>query len=261
MLRKTHLYFILKPSPWPLVVRGLALSIMFSFLIFVKFFNPLIFFYRMVGISVCCFSWWFNYSKEFNLEGKETINLENGLKYAIVLFISSEIFFFFSFFWSYFHFFLSPVLEIRGQWPPICVEMFDCLEVPLVNTLLLVMSGVTITIRHHFLVKGSTIPYTFFLVITFLLGAIFSFFQWSEYDRSFFTLRDSTFGTSFFILTGFHGIHVLIGTIFLIVIFLRRRGLRSAKSDYSGFELASWYWHFVDVVWLFLYFCLYYINN
>lgn len=260
MLTKTHHYFLLQSNPWAVLSSLCAFNLVFSLLIFLKFQSFFPFFLSLIFITLSSFTWWIFYRKEFRLEGQDSSSLEGGVKFSIILFISSEVFFFFSFFWSYFHFFLSPMLEISLHWPPVLVSMFDFTEVPLINTFTLIMSGVTVTLRHFFLCVGKNKYCLIFLFFTCFLGLVFTFLQWIEYSNSFFTITDSTFGTSFFILTGFHGIHVIIGTLFLLTVFFRLSGFSSGRLDSYSFEIASWYWHFVDVVWLFLYFCLYYIN-
>lgn len=259
MLTKSHHHFLLNFNPLPVGIRVSAFNLVFSVLIFFKFHFSFSLYICVFYTIIFSMVWWVIYRKEFSLEGQDSYSLEEGLKFSMVLFISSEIFFFFSFFWSYFHFFLGPIAELRLSWPPVLIESFDFTEVPLINTLVLLTSGATVTISHYFLNKGNFILCSILLAITFFLGGIFSFLQWLEYRNSFFRISDSTFGTSFFMLTGFHGLHVLIGSIFLLVVFFRVRAPTSRKFDCSMFELASWYWHFVDVVWLFLYFCLYYI--
>lgn len=128
------------------------------------------------------------------------------------------------------------------------IESFDFRAVPLINTLVLVGSGGTVTLRHYFLSKGQKKLCLIFLLETIFLGLLFTYLQWVEYNNSFFSLRDSTFGTSFFMLTGFHGLHVIIGTLFLSVVFFRSSFFSSGKLDSVRFEISSWYWHFVDVV-------------
>lgn len=261
MIRKRHYLFLLQRSPWPLLCRFTSFSIFFSFLLFVKFNITWQFISCIFNIVLISFFWWVSYSGEFNAEGKNSLMLEQGLKFSMLLFISSEVFFFFSFFWSYFHFFLAPVMEIGLVWPPYGVEIFNCLNVPLINTLVLITSGVTVTLSHHFLINGKQSLSNLNLFFTISLGVFFTILQLLEYSSSFFRIRDSTFGTTFFVLTGFHGIHVLVGSLFLIVVFIRFIKLTRRKIESLRFELASWYWHFVDVVWIFLYFFLYYINN
>lgn len=261
MIRKNHYYFILPLRPWPVLSSIQSFNLLFSLLIFFKFIDFLPFCLRLIRISFISLSWWCFYRGEINLEGINSLNLELGIKLAIVLFISSEVFFFFSFFWSYFHFFLSPELELGLNWPPISVLSFDCLNVPLINTLILMASGVTVTLRHNFLLENKFKKFIIFLFITVSLGLLFSSLQLIEYKTSFFSMGDRTFGTTFFILTGFHGIHVILGTIFLLTTLIRTLKFCSSNQSYARFELASWYWHFVDVVWIFLYFFLYYINQ
>lgn len=262
MITFTHYFYILKTRPWPLISSLRAFNLIFSLLIFFKFQNFLSFFYNFLNISLIRFFWWFHYRGENNLEGSISSNLEKGLKFSIILFISSEVLFFFSFFWSYFHFFLRPTIETGSIWPPFKIEMFDYCNVPLINTLLLLTSGVTITISHYFLIENENKKFNFFLLLTIFLGLIFTFLQVLEYLNSFFSIRDSTFGTSFFVLTGFHGIHVIVGTLFLISVFYRSlKNMISSSKNFLRFELSSWYWHFVDVVWIFLYFIIYYLNN
>lgn len=261
MIRKSHHYYMLNFRPWPLLIIFSFFNIIFSFLIFVKFSEQILFVFNSLILFTSSLIWWIFYRSEFNLEGFSSFNLDLGLKFSILLFISSEVFFFFSFFWSYFHYFLRPVLEIGLTWPSGLIQSFDCFNVPLINTLLLLSSGVTVTLRHHYLIEGENKRSNFYLVKTIFLGLIFTSLQLMEYASSFFRIGDSTFGTSFFILTGFHGLHVLIGTIFLALTFWRNFNLVSSKNEWLRFELASWYWHFVDVVWIFLYFILYYVNN
>lgn len=261
MITKTHQFFILMYSPWPLVARLRAFNLFFSGLVFLKYRKLDCMFLSLFLLRIISFFWWVFYRGEFNLEGKDSFSLENGVKYAILLFIASEVFFFFSFFWSYFHFFLAPCLEVSLIWPPLNIRIFDFLNVPLINTLTLLSSGMTITIRHHYLLKGKIKLSQRFLFVTIILGLFFSCLQIAEYNSAFFRIRDSNFGTTFFMLTGFHGIHVIIGRIFLFISIFRYNKITSNSKDCLRFELASWYWHFVDVVWIFLYFVLYYLTS
>lgn len=259
MIINTHHYFLLAHRPWPVILRLRSFNLILSFLFFFKFGNLVCFLGCLVTTYLFSFSWWVGFRAEFNLEGKNSTSLERGVKIGIILFISSEVFFFFSFFWSYFHYFLSPPIELGLRWPPILLESFDFLGVPLINTLILIGSGLTVTIRHYYLMEGKKSISNFWLFTTLTLGMLFSYFQLMEYKRSFFSIRDGTFGCAFFVLTGFHGIHVLIGSIFLLATLIRSCYLNSSVRSFLRFELASWYWHFVDVVWIFLYCFLYYI--
>lgn len=261
MITKTHYFYFLNYSPWPIISRISSFNLLFSLIIFFKFSFFLPFLFNIINIIISSFFWWINYRKEFNIEGKNSYSLERGLKFSIILFITSEIFFFFSFFWSYFYFFLRNCIEFNLIWPPISIEIFSFLNVPLINTLLLLRSGLTVTIRHFYLIENKKKLFTTYLILTVILGLFFSLLQLIEYKTSFFSIRDSTFGTTFFILTGFHGLHILIGTLFLIVCLFFSIKLYPSKINYARFEISSWYWHFVDVIWIFLYFFLYYLNN
>lgn len=261
MITKTHNYYFLPSRRWPVLCRLRSFNLLFSFCVFLKFLDPLCFVGSLLSISFSCFVWWVRYVKEFSLLGMDTSVLEQGVKIAMILFISSEVFFFFSFFWSYFHFFLNPGLENGFCWPPEGVLSFDVLNVPFLNTLILLRSGAAVTMSHFFFWEGKTKLYLRFLFITVSLGFLFTFFQVKEYRSSFFRVRDGNFGTSFFILTGFHGIHVIVGSIFLATTIFNFFSIASSLSRNLRFEIAAWYWHFVDVVWLFLFYFLYYLNN
>lgn len=189
--------------------------------------------------------------------GLSSPHLETGLKFSFFLFICSEVFLFFSFFWSYFHYFLSPTFNLNHSWPPFTLGIFDFLDIPLLNTFLLLSSGVRVTASHSSLISGNLKYFFSFLILTYILGFVFRFFQYLEYSNSFFRCNDASFGSCFYTLTGFHGIHVLIGRMFLI--YVRARILTGLYSefDFVSFELSRWYWHFVDVVWAFLYFFVY----
>lgn len=261
MIQKRHQFFLLSHRPWPLISSINALVVFSSIILLLKFQELFSLFISLLFFFSSSILWWNYYRSEFNLEGLESFNLNQGLKYSILLFISSEIFFFFSFFWAYFHFSLCPVTEIGIAWPPYGVSIFDCLAVPLINTIILLSSGAAVTLRHHKLIKGAIKCSKKYLIITIFLGLVFSLLQYQEYVGAIFTIRDSTFGCSFFMLTGFHGIHVIIGTVFLLTSFLWLDKIVIRKGECLRFELRSWYWHFVDVVWIFLYFILYYVNN
>lgn len=261
MITKNHHFFLLPPRPWPLLTTIISFNFIFSIILIFKFNNTQCFLIRIILIFISRFFWWIFFRNEINLEGNSSLSFETGVKFAIILFISSEVFFFFSFFWSYFHYFLSPTLEIGAIWPPTKIIMFEFLNVPLINTLVLLSSGFTVTMRHYFLIVNKRKLSILFLFLTIFLGLIFSLLQLLEYRSSFFSISDGRFGTAFFVLTGFHGIHVLIGSIFLLTSIIRSIKISRTWSNFLRFELASWYWHFVDVVWIFLYFFLYYINN
>lgn len=261
MISKFHHFFFFYFRPWPFIITFLSFNLLSSFLFFLKFGLINFFFFNILLIILCLFFWWIFYRGECNLEGKFSFNLNLGLKNSMILFIFSEICFFLTFFWAYFHFFLRPAIEIGLIWSPILIETFNFMNVPLLNTLILLTSGITVTLSHFFLNRGKKFYSCFNLLLTFFFGLLFRFFQLVEYNNSFFCIRDCNFGSVFFVLTGFHGIHVLVGRFFLFIVLIRFFKFASRKNRCLRFELSSWYWHFVDLIWIFLYFIVYYLND
>jgi len=209
------------------------------------------------------FLWFKDVVREGTFLGDHTFFVQRGLRYGIVLFIVSEIMFFFAFFWAFFHSALAPTCQINGVWPPLGVDdlVFNFLEVPLINTFILLLSGATITWAHHAIINGFYFDSLYAFVYTIFLAVLFIAFQVYEYREATFTISDSIYGASFYMATGFHGFHVFIGTCFIIVCFLRHLNTHFSKAHHFGFEAAAWYWHFVDVVWLFLVAVIYIWGN
>jgi len=195
-------------------------------------------------------SWWTDVSLESS-SGDYSPLILDGLKLGIVLFILSEVCFFAGFFWTFFHSSFVPTSELGSAWPPVSLSAFNPFGGPLLNTLILLSSGVSVTYSHHLLISNS--PFTLGLCLTILLGIYFTILQFLEYSVSSFSISDSVFGSTFFIATGFHGIHVIVGSLFLAVCLLRSFNFVFTAFHHLGFEMAIWYWHFVDVVWLFLF--------
>jgi cytochrome c oxidase subunit 3 len=196
--------------------------------------------------------WWKDVSREA-ISGDHTRAVQTGLRLGVLLFIVSEVFFFLTFFWAYFHVSLGPEMAIGGQWPPIGIQTLSAYEVPLLNTAILVSSGGSVTWAHHAIMRGNKRVAVMALFLTVFLGAIFTALQAYEYAETSYTIADSVFGSVFFVATGFHGLHVLVGTIFLCVALGRLINNSLTRDHHVGFETAAWYWHFVDIVWLFLY--------
>lgn len=210
-----------------------------------------------LALMLVIYQWWRDISREGTLQGLHSRIVELGLRSGMLLFIVSEVFFFLRFFWAYFHSSLSPNVEVGGLWPYAGVKPFNPLGVPLLNTLILLSSGVRVTWSHHALIRGNKTESILGLLITVILGIYFSLLQALEYYEASFTFADGVYGSTFYIATGFHGIHVIIGTIFLAVCLNRHKNKEFRKTHHFGFEAAAWYWHFVDVVWLFLYLVIY----
>ena len=211
-------------------------------------------------LILCSGCWWRDIIREATIECSHTERVMIGLRWGMILFIVSEVMFFFSFFWSYFYFSFNPSYVLGGVWPPMGLTVLNPYELPLLNTLLLLTSGASLTWCHHAIVLGNKYEAVVGLLVTLALGAIFSFVQLFEYYSAPFSMSDSVYGSIFYLTTGFHGFHVFIGTCFLAVCLYRLFFDHFTTGYHLGFEFAAWYWHFVDVVWLFLYvtFYLYY---
>lgn len=220
-----------------------------------------LFMYGLLLIILCVYQWWRDVIRERVYQGFHTNMVVKGLKLGILLFIISEVFFFIRIFWCYLHIFLSPSVEIGGIWPPNNINSFNPYRIPLLNTLILLSSGVSITLCHYSILNKKNKVRFNRLLLTIVLGLVFSIFQYKEYNEGSFTIADSVYGSIFYISTGFHGLHVIIGTIFLFVNLLRIYLNNFSSSHHFGFEAAAWYWHFVDVVWLFLYLLIYFWSS
>jgi len=261
IVKKNHSFHLVDISPWPITGAIGALTLTSGITkIFNSYSSQLIFLGLFILISTCI-QWWRDIYRERTLQGLHTKIVEKGIRWGIILFIVSEIFFFLSFFWAFFHRRLSPTIEIGVQWPPLGINAFNPFQVPLLNTIVLVSSGVTVTWAHHSLIENNFSETKQSLFLTILLGIYFTALQGIEYWEASFSISDSVYGSTFFLATGFHGFHVLIGTTFLTVCFFRHNGCHFSMGHHFGFEAAAWYWHFVDVVWLFLYLIIYWWGN
>lgn len=252
-----HPYHLVDESPWP-IQRALGAFFLTNGFIMWFFQNSsILIILALISLILTSFSWWRDITFEARNQGLHTGIVELGLRWGILLFIVSEIFFFLSFFWCYFHVRLAPSIEIGGIWPPLGINTLNPIDMPLVNTLVLVTSGVTITWSHHAILKRATCEGFKGLLITVILGVLFTFLQLLEYIETRFSMADRVYGSIFFLATGFHGFHVLVGTIFLYITLRRYTYQHIRANHHFGFEAAAWYWHFVDVVWLFLYLVIY----
>ncbi|MGB0920101.1 MAG: cytochrome c oxidase subunit 3 [Alphaproteobacteria bacterium] len=259
-----HDYHLVDPSPWP-ALGSLSMFILaigaiawmrdwsFAFLMYIGF--------AMVAYTM--FVWWKDVTKEATHDGHHTPVVQLHHRYGVILFIASEVMFFVAWFWAYFDVSLFPAATfsreaaIGGVWPPVDIETFDPWSIPFINTLILLLSGTTVTAAHHYVVEGDKEKTTQWLIVTVILGAAFTGFQVYEYIHATFGFAGNIYGATFYMATGFHGAHVLIGTIFLFVCLMRNRAGHFKPDHHFGFEAAAWYWHFVDVVWLFLFACIY----
>jgi len=218
---------------------------------------PLItFFFSLVLVSVCAIFWQGDVIIESKL-GYHTAAVQRCLKVGFCLFLVTEVIFFFGFFWAFFHFSLSPAIQIGGVWPPKGITPFDPWKVPLANTIILLSSGVTVTAAHHAIRAGKKNPSILLLGGTVVYGFLFTCLQAYEYCVAPFSINDGIYGSVFYMLTGLHGFHVIAGSVFLLVGLVRLSLNHFTPQHHLGFLFAAWYWHFVDVVWIFLYMSVY----
>nr|QGK86784.1 cytochrome c oxidase subunit III [Siobla xizangensis] len=257
MSKKNHTFHLVDYSPWPLLSALSTLSLMAGSVTWFHLNNNHLFLWSLITILLIMYQWWRDIVRESTYQGLHTSSVTMGMRWGMILFITSEIFFFLSFFWAFFHSSLSPSIEIGGIWPPKGIEPFNPFHIPLLNTLILVSSGATITWSHHSLMNENKKETMISLLFTIILGIIFSMLQKYEYNESPFTMADSIYGSTFFMATGFHGIHVLIGTSFMLINYYRLKFNHFSIFHHFGFEASAWYWHFVDVIWLFLYISIY----
>ncbi len=275
-----HDYHLVNPSPWPLIgsvsatVLAAGLVVVMKGMLGLPKGNWLLFILGFAGVLTTMFAWWSDVVRE-SRGGDHTPVVSIGLRYGMILFIASEVMFFVGWFWVFFEMALfhgarthSAIDEVRAawaSWPPKGVETLDPWHFPLINTLILLTSGTTVTWAHHALQHNDRKSAMWGLILTVVLGAMFTCIQAYEYreiisEQFFFNpeaVNSGLYGSSFFMATGFHGFHVLIGTLFLLVCLVRlARGGFTPKKHF-GFEAAAWYWHFVDVVWLFLFAFIY----
>jgi len=288
---KNHDYHILPPDIWPFVGSFSALTMAIGGIMWMHsgsvagIGGGTIFFIGVAAVLLTMFSWWSNVIKEAHA-GDHTPVVQLHLRYGMILFIASEVMFFVGWFWAFFDFSLFPApVQIadgtvsliadaaRGTWPPKGIEVIDAFKFPLLNTIILLTSGTTVTWAHHALIHnqrggektglwgllgvGNRDGVLKGLWLTIILGLIFSSIQAYEYAEAPFPFQGINYGASFFMATGFHGFHVIIGTIFLIVCLIRAYKGDFTPRQHFGFEAAAWYWHFVDVVWLFLFVSIY----
>jgi len=251
-----HFYHLVDESPWPILASVRALFLTLGLLKIFHSYRASLVLITLVALLLIMGQWWQDVSSEGALQGLHSSIVELGLRWGIALFIVSEVFFFLSFFWAFFHRRLAPSIEL-SQWPPLGVLVFYAVEVPLLTTIVLLASGITVTWAHHALMQVEHSKSILRLALTVFLGAYFTCLQGIEYYEASFRIADRTYGSTFFLATGFHGLHVLVGTSFLRVCLLRLFRGNLSLSHHFGFEAAAWYWHFVDVVWLFLFVRIY----
>nr|URW98563.1 cytochrome c oxidase subunit 3 [Pthirus gorillae] len=255
--RKFHPFHLVDLSPWPLYLSLSSFCLVMSTLWFLGSLEV-----SLVGLSAAVFVlvlslWWRDVVRESTFQGKHTIEVKRGIRLGMILFIVSEVMFFFSFFYGLFFLALNPDIALGSRFPPVGLTSVGLLGVPLLNSFLLLSSGVSVTWSHYEILRGDKPKSLLGLILTLALGAVFMVFQALEYSVSSFSISDSAYGSIFYLMTGFHGFHVMVGVMFISVMAIRLAKGHLSSKHHMGFELSAWYWHFVDVVWLLLFVSLY----
>jgi cytochrome c oxidase subunit 3 len=257
--KQVHPYHLVDPSPWPFIGSIACLMTTVGAVMYMHSYEggsillPSGILMNLATMIV----WWRDVIREATFQGHHTLIVQKGLRYGMILFIISEVLFFVAFFWAFFHSSLAPSVELGAIWPPKGIHVLNQWEVPLLNTVILLSSGATVTWAHHAIISGDRLGAILGLTFTVILALIFTALQGFEYYEAPFTIADGVYGSTFFVATGFHGLHVIIGTIFLSVCLIRLIKYHFTKHHHFGFEAAAWYFHFVDVVWLFLFVSIY----
>ena len=258
---KNHDYHILPPSIWPFAGAVGAFVMLLGGVLWmspnVSNNQPWVFLIGFALVLYTMFAWWSEVVVESRV-GDHTPVVQLGLRMGVIMFIISEVMFFSAWFWSFFKHAMYPMEAVGGVWPPEGIETFDPWHLPLINTLILLCSGCAATWAHHAIAhENDRKGLVWGLVLAIALGVVFTFVQAYEYGHAAFGFAGNIYGANFFMATGFHGFHVLIGTIFLAICLVRALKGHFTPEKHIGFEAAAWYWHFVDVVWLFLFFSIY----
>ena len=258
LLVPTSPFLAVQTSLWPLCISSLLFSVMANSVLYLNLKLSLSYvLLPLFFLTLCSFLWWKDFLRE-SIVGYHTHKLEVSLRIGFLLFILSEVFFFVSFFWAFYDASLSPTIELGLTWPPKGISPLSVYSVPLLNTVILLTSGITVTWAHHSIINNFFNKSVLSLVFTILLGAYFLVMQWVEYNEASFSFADGVYGRTFFLATGFHGMHVLVGTRFLFYVFILLINSKLLYNHHFSFEAAAWYWHFVDVVWLILFISIYY---
>nr|AFI23453.1 cytochrome c oxidase subunit III [Ceratocombus sp. HL-2012] len=256
-MNHNHPFHLVNMSPWPIISSIGAMTLLSGMIMWFHFFSMKLMTLGLLITTLSMTQWWRDVIRESTFQGLHTTPVYKGMKLGMILFITSEVFFFISFFWAFFHSSLSPSVELGSTWPPNGIITFNPMQIPMLNTIILLCSGISVTWAHHSIMENNHSKTLQALSITIILGVYFTMMQAIEYMESSFTISDSVYGSSFFMATGFHGIHVIIGSTFLLITLSRHMMNQFSNKHHFGFEAAAWYWHFVDVVWLFLYISMY----
>nr|ALR69418.1 cytochrome c oxidase subunit III [Bemisia tabaci] len=256
MMMNNHFFHLVKHSPWPILVALNLINLIMG-VVKLVYNNSFFFFFFFFTTVLIVSQWWRDIIRESLYEGSRSLKINYIIGAGMILFIVSEVWLFVSFFWMYFYFSLSPDMNLGSVWPPYNMIQMSFMDIPMLNTLILLMSGFFVTWTHYELTMNKFSNVTSSLIMSILLGFYFLMIQSYEYLNSNLSFNDSVFGNSFSILTGFHGLHVMIGLIFLSFMMIQLIEKSFSLMNFHGFEYSIWYWHFVDVVWLCLYLSIY----
>nr|AUF70020.1 cytochrome c oxidase subunit 3 [Lampsilis siliquoidea] len=249
-------FHLVEMSPWPILCSISAVCVVVGFVDLISG-GSLYFMICSVGLLVLVlFQWWRDVIRESD-QGWHTSFVAKNIRLGMVLFILSEVMFFLGFFWAFFSSSLVPGIEGGAVWPPVGIVPLNPFSVPLLNTSVLLSSGVSVTWAHHALVAGNRDEVLCGLCFTIILGLYFTVLQVFEYFECSFTIADGVYGSLFYVMTGFHGVHVIVGNVMLMVCLWRCFNFEFSSERHLGLEVSIWYWHFVDVVWIFLFLCVY----
>ena len=254
-----HPYHMTAASPWPLLASAAVLAMLSSAALWfngVDHAGTLLLLGMASVVSSACL-WFKDVVTEGTHLGLHTRIVQQCLSLGVSLFIVTEAMLFVSVFWAYFHSSLSPTVELGTQWPPTAIVPLSPMTIPLLNTLLLVSSGATVTYGHHAMFLSDRKGAILGMTLTVILAIIFTSFQYFEYIEAGFSLADGVYGSAFYFSTGLHGMHVLVGTLFLTAALARLVAYHFTQGHHLGLESSILYWHFVDIVWLFLYLAVY----
>lgn len=258
-----HSFHIVDPSPWPILTALSLFSLALGATLYLHRyqFGGFLFLFSFIILILTLSGWWRDVIRESTFSGYHTLSVQSGIRYAMLIFILSEAFLFVGLFWGFFHCSLIPDMSIGGVFPPQGIDPIDPWGIPFLNTLILLTSGATLTWSHHSILTNYKKEAIYSLFLTIVLAIIFTGFQAYEYVEASFNINDSIYGSLFYLITGFHGMHVIVGTVFLIICLIRMIKNHFLTDQHINFEVASWYWHFVDVVWILVFISIYWWGN
>lgn len=260
ILQEQHDYHLTDRSPWPFFVSVSVFNLVISIVFYFKFANAGFLIFAFIQLLYFLFKWFGDVAIEGTFEGAHTKTVQKNIYTAFMLFLSTEVMFFFGLFWAFFYYSGEPTFWLGEEWPPVGIEIINPFALPFFNTLLLFLSSITVTLAHSLLVletREIRSSFLYLLALTIIYGALFVLCQWFEYHYAQFSIASSVYGSIFYLITGFHGLHVIIGLVFLCVCWVRFYKYQPTYEHFAGFECAAWYWHFVDYVWFYVYTFLY----